>query len=37
MGGIKGSAIGSTWGYPIESIATGGEGGILPNALKRAL
>jgi len=26
--GIKGSSIGSTWGYPIESIDTGGEGGI---------
>src|SRR6266436_7340819 len=26
--GIKGSSIGSTWGYPIETIDTGGEGGI---------
>ena len=26
--GVKGSSIGSTWGYPIESIDTGGEGGI---------
>jgi len=33
--GIKGSSIRSTWGYPIESIDTGGEGEVLSEHPKK--
>jgi hypothetical protein len=35
LGGIKGSSIDSTRGYPIESIDTGGEGGIPESQIQK--